>query len=188
MPNFRTHIISGIIGFPIFFFVFNIISYLFTKNFYSFSASEITISYALFILGSDFPDVDHQKSLINRFFRILLILVSVYYFFEYDYIFKHYIPFKGPFYYLLIIFVGISVGTLFGIIFNNTTKHRGAWHSILTAVLLSVILFLLNTKYYILIKFFYSFSLFIGHITHLSLDTINTNLKKKKRIKIKNKK
>ncbi|PNR98104.1 MULTISPECIES: metal-dependent hydrolase [Petrotoga] len=175
MPNFKTHILSGILGFPVFFLVFNFIySHLFYEVYYV--SGEIVASYFLFVVGSDFPDIDHQNSFINKLMRLFLIFGSVYYLFEYDFLYREYLPFSYNLSNFILIVVGVLLGLLLGIIFNKLSKHRGLWHSFLIGGILSVIIYLLNLKYRTPINILYSLSYFVGFSLHVILDK---NLKTK---------
>ena len=171
MPNFKTHISTGIFIFPFFFLLFNsIYSHLFYPIYYV--SHEIFISFLLFVLGSDFPDVDHNSSFINNLFRLFLIFGSVFYLFEYDYLYKKYLRpyFNNNIYNFFIILVGTLIGIILGKIFNKLTKHRRMWHSIITGIVLSLFIYLLNFKYRLPIKIFYSLSFMSGFSIHIILD------------------
>jgi uncharacterized membrane protein YoaK (UPF0700 family) len=170
IPNFRTHILSGIVAYPFFYILFATISSLIFSNIYYFSADEIAFSFSLFVLGSDLPDVDHQHALINKFFRILLIIATIYYVFLYSYNLYPKIPFSRDVSNFLLLIVAISLGALISVLFNKLTRHRGIWHTVFMALILSGALFLLNLKYTLLIQIFYSLSLFFGYCVHLFLD------------------
>lgn len=174
MPNFKTHIISGIIAFPLFFLIFNLIhSYFFYDIYYV--PSEIFSSFLLFVLGSDFPDVDHHNAFINKFFRLFLVIGSVYYIFDYKQIFIEQFNLSYNISSFLIIVVGILIGMILGFIFNKLTKHRGMWHSIITGVVISVLIYFLNFKYRSPINLFYSLNFFVGFSLHLLLDKVHKN-------------
>jgi len=169
MPNFKTHILSGILGFPVFFLVFNFIySQLFYEVYYV--SNEILFSYFLFVVGSDFPDIDQHNSFINKLFRLFLIFGSVYYLFEYDFLYKKYIPFSYNLSNFILIVTGTLVGLLLGMVFNKLSKHRGVWHSFLMGVILSFVVYLLNLKYRTPINLLYSLSYFVGYSMHIILD------------------
>ena len=169
MPNFKTHILSGIFIFPVFFFLFNWFYSLF-KFEVNYIPSEIIVSYFLFVLGSDFSDVDHNNSFINKLFRLLLIFGSVYYLFTFDYLYRSYLPFSYNISNFIIIMLGILIGVLLGLLFNAMTKHRGFWHSIFTGIGISFIIYLINTNPRKPMKLLYSLSFLFGFIIHFLLD------------------
>ncbi|CEP77700.1 metal-dependent hydrolase [Defluviitoga tunisiensis] len=169
MPNFKTHILSGIFIFPFFFFLFN-----WFYSFFCFEVnyipSEIIFSYFLFVFGSDFSDVDHNNSFINKLFRLLLIFISVYYLFEFDYLYRTYLPFSYNTSNFIIILFGTLIGLLLGLLFNTLTKHRGFWHSIFTGIGISIIIYLTNINSRKPMKLLYSLSFLFGFIIHFLLD------------------
>ena len=71
MPNFRVHIYTGIFSYPAF-----LMACLFGLQSMGYSPylqpGIIGTGYLIYILGSDFPDVDSQSSLINRFVQVLV--------------------------------------------------------------------------------------------------------------------
>ncbi|HOB15996.1 MAG TPA: metal-dependent hydrolase [Defluviitoga sp.] len=169
MPNFKTHIFSGILVFPIFFFLFNWLYTLFFNE-VNYISYEIVISYFLFVIGSDFPDVDHNYSFVNKLFRLSLIFGVVYYLFEYDYLYRNYLPLSYNLSNLIILSLGILIGLLLGFLFNALTKHRGIWHSIFMAIGMSVAIYLINIKSRKPVKILYCFSFLSGFSLHLFLD------------------
>ncbi|SDC02659.1 LexA-binding, inner membrane-associated putative hydrolase [Geotoga petraea] len=171
MPNFKHHITSGILLFPVYYLVFSIVFTLLFDHYPLFNNNELIFSFLLFVIGTDLPDVDHDLSIINKIFRILIVIFSVYYLFEYEYLLRHITNIDDFLIYnIIIIYLGIILGYAFGIVFNSLTRHRGAWHKIHTGIIIGIILFLLNTKFKIEIRIFYSLSLISGFYVHLLLD------------------
>ncbi|BBE30837.1 hypothetical protein OSSY52_09780 [Tepiditoga spiralis] len=168
MPNFKTHISSGVITFPVFYLLFLYLGKVITGYYFHFNAIQITLGFSLFILGSDFPDVDHQNALINKVFRILLLIFSVYYAFDNKMFFLKYIKLPFLFESTLILILSIVFGIVIGYIFNKTTKHRGIWHSIFMAIFWSILIYFLNYRSFA--KVYYSISFLFGDILHLFLD------------------
>lgn len=171
MPNFKHHIMSGIFLFPIFYLFFSVIFSLIFNKYPLFNNGEVVFSFLLFVLGADLPDVDHDLSIINKIFRILIVIFSVYYMFEYEYLFRSIISINDFLVYnIIIIYLGIFLGYAVGIIFNSLTHHRGAWHKIYTGIILGAIIFFINAKFKLEIRLFYSLSLISGYNLHLLLD------------------
>ncbi|SHE63273.1 LexA-binding, inner membrane-associated putative hydrolase [Marinitoga hydrogenitolerans DSM 16785] len=174
MPNFKTHVITGILFYPTYFLLYSFILDIANKAFYP-DESIILISFFLFVLGSDLPDVDHKFSLINKIFRILLVGIGIYIVFKirryFD--FFSFFPFRLYIIKTLYIIIGIILGSLIGILFNYITKHRGKWHSPITGIIIGIIMYILKTNSYYIIDYnalFLSLSLTIGFFVHLFLD------------------
>lgn len=79
MPNFKTHILSGMISYPIVVFgweMAGIISRgLPIQRWFTIDPGIIGIGFALYVFSADAPDIDHPQSLIQRFARIVAGLV-----------------------------------------------------------------------------------------------------------------
>ncbi|KLO21836.1 hypothetical protein X275_07810 [Marinitoga sp. 1197] len=174
MPNFKTHIITGILFYPVYFLLYSAIMNFFNIDFYQ-NDTLILTAFFFFVLGSDLPDVDHNMSLINRVFRILLIGAGIYSIFKIE---KYYnfLSFLSINIYLIktiYIIIGIILGWIFGILFNHITKHRGKWHSPFTGILTGIILYFLKTSNYYSVDYktlFIALSLTTGFFIHLILD------------------
>jgi len=171
MPNFKHHILSGVLIFPVYYLVFSIIFNIFNGHYPLFNNGELIFSFLLFVFGADLPDVDHDLSIINKIFRILTIIFTVFYVFEYEYLFRDLININDFLLYnLIVIYIGIILGYFLGVIFNSLTRHRGAWHKIHTGIIIGIVIFLINTKYNLEIRFFYSLSLVSGFYLHIIMD------------------
>jgi hypothetical protein len=78
-----------------------------------FNNGELIFSFLLFILGADLPDVDHDLSIINKVFRILTVIFSVFYIFEYEYLLREIININNFLLYnIVIIYIGSFLVTL----------------------------------------------------------------------------
>src|SRR6056297_2717851 len=111
MPNFKHHILSGVLIFPVYYLVFSIIFNAFNGHYPLFNNGELIFSFLLFVFGSDLPDVDHDLSIINKIFRILTIMFTVFYVFEYEYLFRDLININDFLLYnLIVIYIGIILG------------------------------------------------------------------------------
>lgn len=174
MPNFKTHIITGILFYPTYFLLYSFILDIINGEFYP-NESIILISFFFFVLGADLPDVDHNFSLINKIFRILLVGLSISTIFKIKnyYDFLAFLSTKIYILNTLYIIIGIILGGLIGYLFNNLTKHRGKWHNPITGIILGITsYFLIANNYYSLDynALFVSLSLVIGFFVHLLLD------------------
>ena len=171
MPNFKHHIMSGIFLFPMYYLIFSLVYFVFLNQYPLFNNGELIFSFLLFVLGSDLPDVDHDLSIINKIFRILTVIFSVFYVFEYEYLLREIININNFLLYnIVIIYIGIVFGYALGIVFNSLTRHRGAWHKIHTGIIIGAGIFLINSKFNIEIRMFYSLSLVSGFYVHLLMD------------------
>jgi len=171
MPNFKHHIMSGIFLFPLYYFIFSLIYFIFMDQYPLFNNGELIFSFLLFVLGADLPDVDHDLSIINKVFRILIVIFSVFYIFQYEYLLREIININDFLLYnIVIIYIGIIFGFALGVVFNSLTRHRGVWHKIHTGIIIGVGIFLINSKFNIDIRLFYSFSLVSGFYVHLLMD------------------
>ncbi|GAB6188798.1 metal-dependent hydrolase [Marinitoga arctica] len=174
MPNFKTHIISGVLFYPIYFLLYSFIMDILNTEFYP-SESIILISFFFFLLGADLPDIDHNFSFINKLFRILLVGLGIFMVFKirryFD--FLSFLHLKLYIIKTLYIIFGIIIGGIIGILFNNMTKHRGKWHSLFTGILFGIIVYFLKVNNYYTFSFealFLGLSLTIGFCVHLFLD------------------
>jgi membrane-bound metal-dependent hydrolase YbcI (DUF457 family) len=65
MPNYDTHVLSGIVSYPLAVFIaFMLRDYAGVP--FALSTTAMVIGYALYVLGSDLPDMDHPNALIHR--------------------------------------------------------------------------------------------------------------------------
>jgi len=174
MPNFRTHVIAGILLYPIYFLSYSFTMDILNIEFYP-SESIILISFFFFVLGADLPDVDHNFSIINKIFRILLVGLGIFMMFKirryYD--FLSFLQLKSYILDTLYIALGVFSGGIIGTLFNTMTKHRGKWHSIFTGIILGVITYFLQTNNYNsfdIKALFLGMALTIGFFVHLFLD------------------
>ncbi|WP_129408925.1 metal-dependent hydrolase [Marinitoga lauensis] len=151
MPNFKTHVITGILFYPTYFLLYSFIMDMAHINFNP-DESLILLSFFFFVLGSDLPDVDHNFSLINKFFRILLVGLGIYSIFKLKryYDFLSFLALRVYILKTLYIIIGIILGGIIGFLFNYITKHRGKWHSPLTGILLGIITYYLKSNNYYL--------------------------------------
>jgi inner membrane protein len=174
MPNFKTHVITGILFFPTFFLLYSFFMDIFNISFNP-NTNMIIISFFFFVLGADLPDVDHNFSLINKFFRILLVGLGIYIVFKIkqSYDILSFLQIRLYIINTIYIILGILIGGLIGALFNYVTKHRGKWHSPITAIIFGVIAYYLNTNNYYQIDFYSLYlglSITTGYIIHLFLD------------------
>lgn len=171
MPDFKVHSESGIIAG----YIAGSLSLYFLNN------SSLYLSGLIFFSaysGAIFPDIDSDNSTtINIVFNILAIVTS---FMAITMLFDTHTQ-----YYSYLIPPGIYLFTKFGIarVFKYFSKHRGIYHSVPMAFLLSLIIFhLLNFKFNSNINFVIAAAFFSGYLIHLILDEINSiyDMKKSK--------
>ncbi|HOO74661.1 MAG TPA: metal-dependent hydrolase [Tepiditoga sp.] len=174
IPNFKTHITAGVLLYPLYFLLFIVIYRFFNGNYYYFSNYEIAAGLGIFMLSSDLPDVDHDFSIINKIFRLLIFCFSVYYTLFLWNKFGFSISDNYLFFKPLLIFAGILIGFLLGLLFNSLTKHRGIWHTYIMGVILSLIFYLMFLHIGSVIRLFYSLAVFSGYSVHLILDKFFT--------------
>ncbi|KAF2956419.1 metal-dependent hydrolase [Marinitoga sp. 38H-ov] len=174
MPNFKTHIITGILFYPTYFLLYSFIMDILNIEFYP-NESLILVSFFFFVLGSDLPDVDHNFSLINKIFRILLVglSISIIYKISRYYDFISFLTTRRYILNTFYIILGIVLGGILGLFFNKITKHRGKWHNPITGILIGIITYILITNNYYFIDFnalFISLSIVFGFFIHILLD------------------
>lgn len=171
MPNFKHHIFSGIMLFPVYYLIFSIIYNIIFGNYPRFENNELIFAFLFFIFGADLPDVDHDLSIINKIFRILTVIFTVFYIYEYEYLFRDIIAVNDILLYnFIILYIGIILGYSLGIIFNSLTRHRGAWHKFHTGIIIGIIIYFVNIKYYMIVRIFYSLALVTGFYVHITMD------------------
>ncbi|WP_297508341.1 metal-dependent hydrolase [Thermococcus sp.] len=65
MPNYDAHVLSGIVTYPVAVLIAYLLK-LYAGVPVELTAPGMVIGYALYVLGSDLPDMDHPKALIHR--------------------------------------------------------------------------------------------------------------------------
>jgi hypothetical protein len=132
------------------------------------------------ILGGILPDIDSNYSTPTKMMQYIFSnLISFFVLFNYIGVY--------PIINLILIWIGtFAIIMLLFQIFNKITTHRGMFHSIPAAI---IFWFIFSLIFYYIFKFNYLFSwyfgmfIFLGYITHLTLDEIYSIDLKGKKIK-----
>ena len=161
MANFQTH--------------FNVASFVSAVGagtiFYSglVDKPEATLLFAGGIIGGILPDIDSNNSTPTRIMQYIFAnLIS--FFVLFNYIGNY------PIGNLLLIWIGsffITMGLFQG--FNKITSHRGMFHSIPAGIIFwfgFTLLFYYIFDYPLLISWYFGMFIFLGYLTHLTLDEI----------------
>ncbi len=195
MPNFKTHIGSGVGLYPLLVLIHELVQ-VNVKNeqirqWLIVDPVIIAIGYAVFVFSADAPDIDHPDSIIQRIARLLLgIVVTTMVFFRlYEYwnrnqAFDRWVPLIS-----LAFFIAILVGVFATLIFTHfMPRHRGVIHTVWAGVLYALIIaggywlfqqgtlqrqLLINHTIYL------GVSSFLGYLLHISLDRLVTRIRRK---------
>ncbi len=169
MPGIRVHLLLGSLLYPVFYISYFLLSKI--DPITTFGVDVVILSYILFVLGSDLPDIDADFAPIRYFTHAIIPAFFVYCFYKSDLIknfFKKFGTLYGPFL--------VTSSVLFGLLtgyFLKLLKHRGFLHTVRFAVLYGATIFLaaifgMNMKKNAAI--FLSLSSFFGVVVHLILD------------------
>lgn len=150
MPNFKVHSISGIVGGTI---LVSIISIFENKMNIEFSIMSNIIAIGYFYLMAIFPDID-IKSTSSKIIYTLSLILAIYLFYIKAFIFL----------FIFLIFL----------ILPQLSKHRGIFHSLISALIIPAIIFILYFQNILTINdsIFYYLIGFCGYCTHLILDYV----------------
>jgi len=169
--NYDQHVLGGIITYPIVVVVAALISE-HTSFHFGLTTLTMAIGYALYVLGSDLPDVDHPQALIHRGTKPLFsIAVAVATYVN----ISHRTSFGTSAWMRLGALWAISAMFGVGGWFAFTAlmpRHRGVVHSVLFAVVYGLLGFGLG----VLLKLsthssaYLGFAAFCGYMLHLLLD------------------
>lgn len=168
--NYEEHVLAGIITYPL-----AVAVALLLKNYgvpFHFTPIAMVLGYALYVLGSDLPDMDHPNALIHRGTKpIVSVLVgSVVYLRTVDMIHI------GPEWenVLLAWIIGAVAGVVAWYGFTAIMPgHRGIVHSLLVAMVYGLLAFALSTFGLGMSTeeaLFLGFAAFSGYTLHLILD------------------
>ncbi|WP_461865849.1 metal-dependent hydrolase [Thermococcus sp.] len=171
MPNYDTHVLSGIASYPIAVAVAGVLSAVGVP--FKLTTMALILGYAVYVLGSDLPDMDHPDALIHRGTKPLVavavgsaVFIRIY----------SYINISSQNWINLTLTWGIAAAVAFASWYVFTAimpKHRGIVHSLLFALIYGGTVFALV---HIGIKISYEESLFVGfaafsgYTLHLILD------------------
>lgn len=169
MPGIRVHLLIGALFYPVFYILYFLLSKM--EPISTFGINTVIMSYILFVLGSDLPDIDADFAPVRYFTHSMLPLVFIYSFYNSKPInafFKRFGILSWP----LLITSSVLFGLMTGY-FLKLLKHRGFLHTIRFAFIYGIVIFLV-AKYGMDLKdkasLFLSFSGFFGIIVHLILD------------------
>ncbi|HOO32307.1 MAG TPA: metal-dependent hydrolase [Thermotogota bacterium] len=180
MPNFRVHVLSGLLLFPLTLPVYGLLQNLLYLE--PISERIIALSFVFFTLGSDAPDLDHKNAYMHRIAKVVVwVLTTIYFYF----FLKERIPVWFPevrflenemiqFYFSL--FLGMLCSQLFSALMP---RHRGPFHSFLAPFVFGIIIG--GLFYFLEIKaaeaqltmsnsIYVGTSAFLGYTVHLILD------------------
>ncbi len=171
MPSLKTHLKAGMLLFPVYFLVFNIVSHFVFNQTFKPDTVSLTMAYVFFVLGSDLPDIDSNNAPIRWFAHAVfsgIIIGGMWNFKPVWDFFERTGELKAS--------IIVGLGTISGFLLGyslNTLKHRGFLHSNLfglgyTGFCYIIGRYVLNLRGTDLI--FVSLSGFFGVFTHLLLD------------------
>ena len=130
---------------------------------------EATLLFAGGIIGGILPDIDSDNSTPTKIIQYIFAnLISFFILFKYIGLY--------PIGNLIIIWIGSFVASM-GLfhLFNKLTSHRGMFHSIPAGLIFWFgfsLLFYYIFHYNILISWYFGMFVFLGYLTHLTLDEI----------------
>ncbi len=168
--NYDQHVLGGIVTYPIVVVVAAVLSS-HTALHFKLTTLSMAIGYALYVLGSDLPDVDHPSSLIHRGTKPIFsvgVAVAAY---------TNLLPrlSVGNGWERLGVLWGVSAAFAVGAWFAFSAlmpRHRGVVHSVLFALVYGAVGFGLG----LLLKLgtdaalYLAFAAFWGYVLHLVLD------------------
>lgn len=82
MPNLVSHLRIGVLTYPIYVFLYNLI-FAFLKKSVSLSGFDLALGYLAYILGSDLPDLDSANAPLRNLTKVFLYGFSIYVFYEF---------------------------------------------------------------------------------------------------------
>ncbi len=172
MPGYRTHVLTGIILFPVVFLLYEFLYKIFIGDIFSPTVNVFIVSYFAYILGTDIPDIDSEVAPMRWFIHSLFPLIFFYIFWEAGYLEilnERFGDFFGVFLFVVLcVFSGFLSGYLLKFL-----SHRGVVHTMTFAVSYGVLcgvitgfMEVFNLSY----RVFIGFSGFSGVAVHLLLD------------------
>ena len=171
MPNYDTHVLSGIMTYPIAVLIGELLK-VYAKLPVELTSTALILGYAFYVLGSDLPDMDHPDALIHRGSKPIVSVAAGSAVFLWARGFVHMNPaWLDP-------VVSWVAGALAGLVawYAFTwlmPKHRGIVHSLLFAGIYGLLAFLL-VEYGLKMStgegIFVGLSAFLGYTLHLALD------------------
>lgn len=181
MPNLTAHLRIGMISYPAFLLIYGLVSKFLNKSF-SPTPIEIAISYAVFILGSDLPDLDSSNAPLRNFTKAISLAFSIY-------VFTAFIHQKLLTIQQLsvitkegILALSVAISMVIGISLINLFlslpmfSHRGFAHSVTFAAIYGLLVYLFTSPKSSLAVFF-GISAFSGVMVHMIADYIKNPIK-----------
>ncbi|MDV3103778.1 metal-dependent hydrolase [Thermococcus waiotapuensis] len=171
MPNYDAHLLSGILTYPLAVALAGILKE-YSGIPFEFSSIALILGYALYVLGSDLPDMDHPDALLHRGTKPIVavavgsaVYLQALHWFSFSEEWLNQTAAWG---------VGV-VGALSGW-FGFTwlmPRHRGVVHSLLFAAVYGLLAYLLGTFGLRMTggeSLYLSIAAFLGYTLHLLLD------------------
>src|SRR6056297_3642247 len=189
MPNFKTHVIWGMLTFPVMVPIFTLIR----NGFQLMDMSDriLILSFICYTLGSDAPDLDHKNAYMHRVAKMIIwMLATIYLFYllrERMPLWFHEVRFLQN--KIVIFYISVITGWLISAFLSAITPpHRGPFHSFLAPVffglIVGVLFYLLEIKNKrppeaISNAIYIGMSSLLGYALHLALDKIQVYRNKK---------
>lgn len=171
MPNYDTHVLSGIVTYPVAVLIGTLLKvYLHLPI--ELTTTALVLGYAFYVLGSDLPDIDHPDALIHRGSKPIVSVAvgSAVFLWAKDFVNLNPPWLNHVVSWLTGAFGGLAAWYLFTAIMP---KHRGIVHSLLFAAIYGMLAFLL-VNYGLGMSegagLYTGLSAFLGYTLHLLLD------------------
>ncbi len=174
MPNLLAHLRIGMITYPLFLLIYGFVSNFFNYKF-SPSAVELAISYAVYILGSDLPDLDSSNAPLRNFTKAISLSFAIYIFTSFLFDKLASIEQMKALPQSVILSIAVSISMLIGAGLINLFlalpifSHRGFAHSITFATIYGLIIYLFSSSKSDAALFF-GISAFSGVMVHMIAD------------------
>lgn len=192
MPDFKTHISWGLFSYPVYIFVALLVAEVLGFPLLV-DTRVIGTGYFLYILGSDFPDIDSKQALIKRILEVLIAAIVS--FISYSSLISPRIqPVLLSWIYFLPLVVAIcfSIAIFLGVMTSRILEalsHRGFFHTLWAGLLYGLAIAALlipgsqiaNGDHTYSEVAYLSFAGISGYFLHLILDSLYTSKKKRKR-------
>jgi len=181
MAGHERHFSIGLLFYPLFFLLWNLVFNLIDSGFESlFNPRNVVIGVFVYSVGSILPDVDVQSSLIHRIVRNLLVIPSsagLIYFLLSKYLLIN-CNFSESILLIMktiLMYLAIIGGFIAGWLFKVSMKHRGFLHSPLSSIIYGGIVFvvLVVLNFGIYDSLFLSIIAASGYLIHILTDYIS---------------
>ncbi|AMW33376.1 LexA-binding, inner membrane-associated putative hydrolase [Fervidobacterium changbaicum] len=181
MPNLVAHLRIGMISYPIFLLIYGIVAKLLGYEF-SPAPVEIAISYAVFILGSDLPDLDSSNAPLRNFTKSISLAFAIYVFTAFIYDKLGAIEQLSVVPKEIVLAFSVAISMLIGLGLINLFlslpifSHRGFAHSVTFAAIYGFLVYLFASPKSSSAIFF-GISAFSGVMVHMIADYIGNPAK-----------